>query len=100
MSLGQNPEQSQPRFKQLPLFQEENVPAQEDTLPVASVAPPKAILPAPPPPAPSTYWVVLEERRAALNGALVTVAKGKVVKNAKIAARLREQNVPLEEKNQ
>jgi hypothetical protein len=44
------------------------------------------------------YWVVLEERRAALNGALVTVAKGKIVKSEAIAKRLMEQKVPLEEK--
>lgn len=42
-------------------------------------------------------WVVQEERRVAL-GALVTVAKGKVIKKADIAEKLRKQNVPLEEK--
>ncbi len=42
-------------------------------------------------------WVVQEERRVAL-GALVTVAKGKVIKKADIAEKLRQQNVPLEEK--
>lgn len=41
-------------------------------------------------------WIVLEERRVAL-GALVTVAKGKIVKKASIAERLRQQGVPLEE---
>lgn len=51
------------------------------------------------PPPKNTYWVVLEERRAALNGALVTVAKGKIVKSPDIAKRLIEQNVPLEEKS-
>lgn len=51
------------------------------------------------PPLKTTYWVVLEERRAALNGALVTVAKGKIVKSPDIAKRLIEQNVPLEEKS-
>lgn len=50
------------------------------------------------PPLKTKYWVVLEERRAALNGALVTVAKGKVVKSEAIAKRLMEQKVPLEEK--
>jgi len=42
-------------------------------------------------------WVVLEERRVAL-GALVTVAKGKIVKKASIAEKLKQQGVPLEEK--
>ena len=51
------------------------------------------------PPLKTTCWVVLEERRAALNGALVTVAKGKIVKSPDIAKRLIEQNVPLEEKS-
>lgn len=51
------------------------------------------------PPLKTTYWIVLEERRAALNGALVTVAKGKIVKSPDIAKRLIEQNVPLEEKS-
>lgn len=51
------------------------------------------------PPPKTTYWVVLEERRAALNGALVTVAKGKIVKSPDIAKRLIEQKVPLEEKS-
>lgn len=41
-------------------------------------------------------WIVQEERRVAL-GALVTVAKGKVIKKADIAEKLRQQNVPLEE---
>lgn len=52
------------------------------------------------PPINKKYWVVLEERRAALNGALVTVAKGKIVKSPDIAKRLIEQNVPLEEKSE
>lgn len=51
-------------------------------------------------PVQSTYWVVMEERRAALNGALVTVAKGKIVRSKAIAARLMEQKIPLEEKTE
>ena len=42
-------------------------------------------------------WVVQEERRVAL-GALVTVAKGKVIKKADVAEKLRKQGVNLEEK--
>lgn len=49
------------------------------------------------PAAKQLVWVVQEERRVAL-GALVTVAKGKVIKKADIAEKLRKQDVPLEEK--
>lgn len=52
------------------------------------------------PPLKTTYWVVMEERKAALNGALVTVAKGKIVRSKAIAARLIEQKIPLEEKTE
>lgn len=43
-------------------------------------------------------WVVLEERKAALTGAYVTLPKGKIIKKEEYAKRLIEQNIPLEEK--
>lgn len=65
-------------------------PAQDDSSPQAAATDSAA------PTERQKVWIVLEERRVAL-GALVTVAKGKIVKKASIAERLRQQGVPLEE---
>ena len=54
-------------------------------------------VPAEVPAAEPNCWVVLEDRRVCVNGAITSVRQGKIVKDKELAQKFRDQGVKLKE---